>query len=119
MKCKTCRGSGYVNLGDCPSCNNSTSEVSTVVTTSKYGTRDIKHAWFSKKMFKTVGYKGNTYVRENGERVFVTLVSDAPYHNCKYDDMRYCGKVSDWSSHDDYGPFIDQFRDEEDPTHGC
>ena len=60
------------------------------------------HAWFSEKQIKNMKrnkvrqkqgvYK--IYVKENGEEVCASMVSNTMDHGCNFDDIIYLGKVS-------------------------
>ena len=60
------------------------------------------HAWFSEKQIENMKqdrlvhklgiYK--IYVKENGEEVCVSMVSNTMEHGCNFDDFIYLGKVS-------------------------
>ena len=60
------------------------------------------HAWFSKKHIEMMKRGGvvhkhgiyKFYVKENGEEVCASIVSDTMDHGCNFDDIIYLGKVS-------------------------
>ncbi len=60
------------------------------------------HAWFSEKQIKNMKRKDlvakdgiyKIYVKENGEEVCASMVSDTIDHGCNFDDIIYLGKVS-------------------------
>ena len=71
---------------------------------------DTLHAWYSADYARING--GHTYIRSNGEFVFITIVSKNPNTSYDWEDARYCGMVNQWySSGGDI--YADQFRDKD------